>query len=376
MKRRWSVALGAGLVAAGLTQPVHAQAQSAHAQDRGKLREAVKRLTDEGAPGALAEVRDRNGRRTVVTGGTRDVRTGAPMQPGSRFRIGSLTKPFVATVVLQLAGEGEIGLDAPVERYLPGLVRGNGNDGRNITVRDLLQHTGGLPDVLDHLDPQDVIRDPMRHWEPGELVAIALRHPNTLPPGGGRRFAYSSTGYLLAGMIIERVTGRGYGAEIGDRIIKPLKLRGTSVPADSPDLPKPHPQGYAPVGGLLDVTRLNPTVAGAGGGMISSASDLNRFLGALARGRLLKPAQQRELKRTVPTGRSSGSAYGLGIERVPLGPGCKGSYWGHGGDMLGFSTITGVKADGTKATVMSTLNPGANDDAMEAALKTALCETS
>ncbi|MFC9976482.1 serine hydrolase domain-containing protein [Spirillospora sp. NPDC127200] len=369
MKRRWPMALGAGLVVAGLAQPVHAQ-------DHAKLREALGRLTAEGgAPGALVEVRDRDGRRTVLTSGTRDVRTGAPMQRGSRFRIGSLTKPFVATVVLQLAGEGEIELDAPVERYLPGLIRGNGNDGRNITVRDLLQHTGGLPDIMDHLNPQDLIEDPLRHWEAGELVAIALRHPNTLPPDGERRFAYSSTGYLIAGMIIKRVTGRGYGAEIEDRIIKPLRLRGTSVPGDSPDLPRPHPQGYAPVGGLLDITRLNPTVADAGGSMVSSASDLNRFLAALARGRLLKPAQQRELKRTVPTGRSSGSAYGLGIEEVPLSPYCKGSSWGHSGDMLGFATITGVKPDGTKATVMSTLNPGANDDAMSAALKTALCGT-
>ncbi|WP_067487498.1 serine hydrolase domain-containing protein [Actinomadura hibisca] len=367
MSRRWSVVLGAGLVVAGLAQPVHAQ-------DRTELGKALERLTAEGgAPGALVEVRDRNGRRTALTSGTRDVRTGAPVQRGSHFRIGSLTKPFVATVMLQLVGEGKIDLDAPVERYLPGVVRGNGNDGRNITVRQLLQHTGGLPDIMRHLNPQDLIKDPLRHWEPEELVAIALQHPNTLPPSGEPKFAYSSTGYLLAGMIIKKVTGHWYGDEIRDRIIKPLKLRGTSVPADSPEIPKPHPQGYAPVGGLLDITRVNPTVADAGGSMISSAADLNRFLAALVRGKLLKPAQLREMKRTVPTGRSSGSTYGLGLESVPLGPGCKGSYWGHGGDMLGFATISGIKADGRRATVMSTLNPGANDEVMEAALKTALC---
>ncbi|WP_433475924.1 serine hydrolase domain-containing protein [Spirillospora sp. CA-142024] len=349
----------------------------AEAAGHGGLRAVVERLTGpDGAPGALAEVDDRYGRR-VATGGVADIRTGAPVDPRSRFRIGSLTKPFTATVVLQLVGEGRIRLDAPVERYLPGVVRGADNDGREITVRQLLQHTSGLPDVLDYLTPMDVLKDPLRHWEARDLVDIALPHPREFTPGEG--WGYSNTNYLVAGMIIERVTGRPYGQEIRRRVLVPLGLHDTFVPSDAPGIPGPHPRGYVrPESDLVDVTRLNPTVGGAAGGMISSASDLNRFLGALLRGRLLRPAQLREMLRARPTGRASGSKYGLGLERLPAKdlPACGDGFWGHDGDMIGFSARTGATMDGRQATVMVNLNPGGGptlDDAMDDALPMALC---
>ncbi|WP_433465981.1 serine hydrolase domain-containing protein [Spirillospora sp. CA-128828] len=354
-----------------------AAAGPAEAAGHGGLRAVVERLTGpDGAPGALAEVDDRHGRQ-VATGGVADIRTGAPVDPRSRFRIGSLTKPFTATVVLQLVGEGRIELDAPVERYLPGVVRGADNDGREITVRQLLQHTSGLPDVLKFLTPMDILRDPLRHWEARELVDIALQHPRNFIPG--EKWGYSNTNYLVAGMIIERVTGRPYGQEIRRRVLVPLGLHDTFVPSDAPGIPGPHPRGYVrPESDLVDVTRLNPTVGGAAGGMISSASDLNRFLGALLRGRLLRPAQLREMLRARPTGRASGSKYGLGLEWLPAKdlPACGDGFWGHDGDMLGFSARTGATKDGRQATVMVNLNPGggpALDDAMDDALPMALC---
>ncbi|MEW2356200.1 serine hydrolase domain-containing protein [Spirillospora sp. NPDC029432] len=341
-----------------------------------RLRGVVERLAGPGgAPGALVRVDGWDGRR-VVTGGVADVRTGAPVDPRSRFRIGSLTKPFVATVVLQLAGEGRVELDAPVERYLPGVVRGADNDGREITVRQLLQHTSGLPDVLKHLPPLDIVRDPLRHWEARELVDIALPHPRNFAPGKG--WGYSSTNYLLAGMIIDRVARGSYGDEIERRVIVPLGLEDTFVPSDEPDIPGPHPRGYVrPESELVDITRLNPTVGGAAGGMISSASDVDRFLKALLDGRLLKRAQMREMLDGHPTGRASGSAYGLGLEWLPAkGPGCPGGYWGHNGDMLGFSVTAGATRDGRQATAMVNLNPGGGpvlDAAMKDAVPAVLC---
>jgi D-alanyl-D-alanine carboxypeptidase len=366
------------LSAAAAALAVAASTTPANAAGHTELRESVERLTGpDGAPGALAQVNDRN-RRLVITSGVSDIRTNAPVNPRSRFRIGSLTKPFTATTVLQLVGEGRIELDAPVERYLPGVVRGADNDGREITVRQLLQHTSGLPDVLKHLSPLDILKDPLRHWEARELVDIALAHPRNFTPG--EKFGYSNTNYLLAGMIIESVTGHPYDQEIHQRIIAPLKLQNTFTPTDAPGIPGPHPQGYVrPESELVNITRLNPTVGGAAGGMISSASDLNRFMAALLRGRLLKPAQLREMMNARPTGRTSGSKYGLGLEWLPVkdSPTCKNGFWGHNGDMLGFSVRSGAIKNRKQATVMVNLNPGggpALDDAMKKVLPTALCE--
>ncbi|WP_327320463.1 serine hydrolase domain-containing protein [Streptomyces sp. NBC_01235] len=304
-----------------------------------------------------------------------------PMRGDSRFRIGSMTKPFVATVVLQLVGEHRVALDAPVERYLPGVVRGQGNDGREITVRQLLQHSSGLPDYLDYLNPQQILEDPLAHHDTRDLVNLALAHPPTFDKPGakpGSEWHYSNTNYLLAGMLIEKVTGHPYDKEIRRRIITPLGLHDTSVPGEDTAIPGPHPRGYVRPGEdapLMDLTAINPSIAGASGEMISSASDLNRFLDALVRGRLLRPAQLTAMMKTRPTGSDDGRAYGLGLESRPLP--CGGLYWGHGGDIFGYQTAGGATVDGRQATVMVNLDPGgtdAQDADMKAAVETGLCE--
>lgn len=209
-----------------------------------------------------------------------------------------------------------------------------------------------------------------------DLVNIALDHPPTFEPGKGWR--YSNTGYFLAGMIIERVTGRTYGEEIRRRIITPLGLRETYVPGDASEIPGPHPRGYVRPGEdapLRDITAINPSVGGPAGEMISSGGDVNRFLAALLRGKLLHPAQLREMTRTRPTGSSDGRAYGLGLESRPLP--CGGRYWGHTGDIPGYETAAGATVDGRQATVMVNLGPGGPDaqsDDIKAAVQTALCE--
>jgi D-alanyl-D-alanine carboxypeptidase len=362
--------------AATVTAAESTAAESTNAADHARLRELLQRLTTvDGGPGALVEVRDRRGS-AVLTRGVADVKSHAPVRRDSRFRIGSMTKPFVATVVLQLVGEHRVVLDAPVERYLPGVVRGHGNDGRVITVRQLLQHTSGVPDYLTPTYLQEVLKDPLAHRDTRDVLNIALAHPPTFEPGTGWR--YSNTNYLLAGMLIEKVTGHTYGEEIRRRIITPLGLRETYVPGDASAIPGPHPRGYVRPGEdapLMDITAINPSVAGPGGEMISSGTDLNRFLDALVRGRLLRPAQLREMMKTRPTGNPDGRAYGLGLESRPLP--CGGLYWGHGGDVIGYETAGGATVDGRQATVMVNVDPGGSDaqDAdMEAAVQTALCE--
>jgi D-alanyl-D-alanine carboxypeptidase len=372
----FAVAAALAMSACGSASPAYTAGATRAAAPHGDVRQILQRLTTaDGAPGALAEVSDARGR-TVLTSGVADVESRVPVRRDSRFRIGSMTKPFVATVVLQLVGERRVALDAPVERYLPGVVRGHGNDGRVITVRQLLQHTSGLPDYLSYLSPPEILKDPLAHRDARDLVNIALAHPPTFEPGTGWR--YSNTEYLLAGMLIEKVTGHPYGREVRRRIIKPLHLHETYVPGDRSAIPGPHPRGYVRPGEnapLMDITAINPSIAGASGEMISSGTDVNRFLGALVHGRLLRPAQLREMMTTRPTGAPDGRAYGLGLESRPL-PCGGGLYWGHDGDILGYQTAGGATAD-RQVTVMVNLDPGgsdAQDDDIRAAVQAALCE--
>ncbi|MEV8129202.1 serine hydrolase domain-containing protein [Streptomyces sp. NPDC085944] len=368
-------ALPAGAATAAPTVKRTAAQPAAITHD-AQLRALMHRLTTaDGAPGALLRTQNRHGTR-VLTGGVADINSHAPVARDSRFRIGSMTKPFVATVVLQLVGEHHVALDAPVARYLPDLFRGHDAHDRQITVRQLLQHTSGLPDYLDVLDPAEILKDPLAHHDARDLVDLALARPRTSEPGEGWR--YSNTNYLIAGMLIERVTRNPYGEEISRRIIKPLHLSQTSLPGDATTIAGPHPRGYVRPGEgapLMDLTELNPSIAGASGEMISSADDLNRFLGALVGGRLLRPAQLGAMMQTRPTG-DKGREYGLGLERKELTP-CGGVYWGHGGDIFGYQTAGGATTRGSQATVMANVDPGgtdAQDDDMEAAVQTALCE--
>lgn len=298
------------------------------------------------------------------------------MRVNERIRIGSSTKTFTATVVLQLVAEGRVGLDAPIETYLPGLVRGNGHDGRRISVRDLLRHTSGLPDHVDALDWDRVDRWRYRHYSSGELVAMALAQP---PPGAG--WHYSTTNYVLAGLIVERVTGRDIGVEITRRIIGPLGLSDTYWPGDSVRIRGTHPCGYALAGGerRRDVTEFAMSYGGAGGALVSTLADQDRFFAALLGGQLLDPVRLAALTQTVPADPDRlwpGARYGLGIISTPLAD-CGGAlYWGHGGTTPGFRTLGGVTADGRRAQLVVNDEPASYESwqAVSATLHAALCE--
>ncbi|MFJ2148053.1 serine hydrolase domain-containing protein [Streptomyces microflavus] len=310
-------------------------------------------VRDDGMPAALASVQDRHGRARTYTAGVGDLTTGAKVPRDGQVRIGSNTKTFTAVVVLQLVAERRVSLDAFVDTYLPGLVRGKGIDGGRITVRQLLQHTSGLPDYGMHLD-DDEIRN--RYFEPRELLDLALEHPATAAPG--KKWGYSNTNYVLAGLIVQKVTGRPLAEEMDRRIIKRIGLRHTYFPAPGEmTIRGPHPRGYhrSPADGpLRDFTEMDPSAGWAAGQLISTNSDLNRFFTALLAGRLLPPAQLAEMRTTVPAG-TSGLRYGLGLTSRPLS--CGGVYWGHGGDIAGYETRGGVTEGGRAANVAVTSIP-------------------
>jgi len=316
-------------------------------------------LHAEGIVGAVGAIDD-HGTRVQARSGVAQLGGDQPVALDSHFRIGSTSKTFVAVVVLQLAQEGVLRLDDTVDHWLPALVAGNGNDGAHITIRQLLQHTSGiynyLRDLLPALTPDSFPQLRLKHYEPEELVAIALQHPPGFAPGTS--WSYSNTNYILAGMIIEQATGHDWRAEVTTRIVVPLQLSNTSAPVDELDLPAPHADGYvrfAEDAPLLDTTSMNHTVADAAGALISTTADLLRFWRALQAGELLGPAEMAEMHHAIPVNDEGdvrpGSSYGLGIISYPLS--CGGVYWSHEGDTLGFSTFNAVSEDAGRAVVVS-----------------------
>ncbi|MFD0555072.1 serine hydrolase domain-containing protein [Streptomyces rectiviolaceus] len=345
------LAAAAALTVASFSSPAAAGVGVGHAQTQEALDAAVK----DGVPGATGQVDDRY---SIWTGtaGVGDLKSGAPRSAVDRYRIGSMTKTFVATVLLQLEAEGRLGLDDKVDTWLPGVVQGNGHDGRRISVRQLLNHTSGIfsytadPEFLERGFTEKFLDHRYDTYTPAELVGIAMRHKPLFDPGAG--WSYSNTNYTLAGMIIEKVSGHAYEDEIGRRIVKPLGLYATSVPRTASSMPKPSSRAYSklslapkPTDPTHDVTELNPSAAGSAGAMISGSGDLNRFYSALLGGRLLPAEQLREMKTTVPvSGAGLITGYGLGLMKFE--PSCGVSVWGHGGNIQGSASQAVTTPDG------------------------------
>lgn len=224
--------------------------------------------------------------------GLGEVESNTPMRPHDRFRAGSLIKPFIAAVVLQLVEEGRFALDDPISGLLPDQVAGKLPNSDQITVHMLLNHTSGLPEFMNVAGPE-IVAHPGKVWRAEEFLDFAAAQEPSFAPGKGQR--YSNTGYLLLGMIIEKATGRPWREEVRQRIIEPLNLKDTLLPVpEETTLPGDHAHGYADFGqGPFDATDLvTASVVGAAGGqsLITNAPDLARFMDALLAGRLFKKA--------------------------------------------------------------------------------------
>ncbi|MEW2529761.1 serine hydrolase domain-containing protein [Streptomyces sp. NPDC047071] len=369
---RAAVAVTAGVLSLGALAPSAASAAPATGPD--PVRKGLNALVrDGGPPGALASVTDRDGRTRSYTAGVGDLATGAKVPRDGQVRIGSNTKAFTAVVVLQLVGEKKVKLDASVDTYLPGLVRGDGIDGRQITVRQLLQHTSGLPNYTDYLDFPAVQH---RYFAPRDLLDIALKHKARSAPG--EKWEYNNTNYVLAGLIIQKVTGRPLAEEIDKRVIQRVGLRHTYFPAvGDQTIRERHPQGYIknPDGGPpRDFTEMDPSWAWAAGQLVSTNADVNRFFAALLDGDLLPKAQLAQMRTTIPAkALGPGVRYGLGLVSRPLS--CGGVAWNHGGDIDGFETRGGVTEDGRAANVAVTRMPDSEAEMrrVEKVVDKALC---
>jgi D-alanyl-D-alanine carboxypeptidase len=319
--------------------------------DGSALERSLRPVIAGGVPGAFVVVRDGNATQSAAVG---------KIDPDGRFRIGSVTKTFVATLALQVG----LPLDASVVRWLPGLLP----DGDRITVRDLLAHRSGLPDVAD--DPA-VLDGPRSTWSARRLIGTIAKRPRTGKPGGA--FNYSSTNYLVLGLIVERATGRTLFSQLERRLFAPLGLSHTAyVPGP---LKGPHVHGYSlpshqgvvdPSAEPRDLETRSARWAGASGDVVSSVSDLMRFFRTLLHGRVLPPAQLREME--AIRGR-----YGLGLAVYPTP--C-GRAWGHTGNLNGVLTVAWNTRDGSRQVVLVANEyplSAAADDALGRAAVAAFC---
>ncbi|WP_084654184.1 serine hydrolase domain-containing protein [Nocardia altamirensis] len=358
----------AALLIAGTAAGVTACApSSAAAPAKPAVQQALDHAVAGGLPGAVAEVHDSTGT-WWGRAGLADTGTGRLPERGDQFRVGSITKAFTAAAVLRLVDAGVLNLDDTVAKWLPGVVRGNGNDGNAITVRHLLNQTSGLAnpsvddqEMLNNFSGKDYMQHRFDNLGAEDIVRITMKYPPYYAPGAGWR--YSNTNYFLLGMIIEKATGRGYADEIQRLVIDPLSLADTYVAGPEFEVRGPHGRLYSklwsadPDAPVYDVTDMNPSWAGAAGAIVSTTADLSRFVTAMAGGELLPPALHDLMWTTVSTdgaGWIPQTRYGSGgvfEQRLPCGV----TVYGTGGAVQGGFTYAMASRDGGH-TLVTTVN--------------------
>ena len=367
-----------GLTAAAVLVGSSAVAAAAYAEPsnashrtgthNGTMQDVARYVLASGAPGYIARIDD--GRHVARTrAGLADTATGRRIADGDQFEVGSNTKTFMSTLALQLVDRHQLRLDAPVSKYLPGVVP----NGDHITVRMLLNHTSGLFSYTGDEDFfTDMDKDPQHVYTDQEVLAIAFKHkPNFAP---GTSWSYSNTNYTLIGMILQKQTGKSLPDLVQQRIARPLGLtrtyfanpRATNTGpgyahgygvrfADSP--PTSTDTASWPIGGW----------AGAAGAIISDTDDLSRFFSGVLGGKLFSHKQLNQMKTTVdlPKDFPIQGGYGLGLFKIKSP--C-GTVWGHGGDTMGHHSTAVVTADGRRTAITDTTaepldlteNPGVN----------------
>ncbi|MFI6284025.1 serine hydrolase domain-containing protein [Streptomyces sp. NPDC051018] len=284
--------------------------------------------------------------------GVADKATGAPMEHDLYMRIGSVTKTFTVTALLELVDRGKVGLDDPIGKYVDGVP-----DGDTITLRQLAGMRSGL---FNYTMDQDFFKaftgDPSRPFTPRELLDYSFRHPVRFPPG--EKFEYSNTNLILVGLVVEKAGGLPLSEFIRRNVLDPAGLPHTLFPTGA-GFPAPHAHGYTDQtasGEVEDATDWNPSWGWAAGAMISDLRDLRSWAHTLATGTLLTPGTQAQRLKTGPT-TVPGAGYGLGVFNVQ-------GWIGHNGSLPGYESLV-VHLPEAKATMVVLLNTDILHDGVE-----------
>jgi len=331
-----------------------------HTVNPMELKLAMETVHRAGMPGVFGEVRDGE---EVWRGaaGVADIRTGDPVTPDMRHRVGSINKTFTAAAVLQQVEGGAIGLDTPIYHYLPRLMpeeRGN-----TITVRMLINHTSGLVDYLPHAypslaafpslkdtTPQSLDDNRFTRFQRADLIELGVRAPAVSKPGSTPGI-YSNTNYLILCQLIELVTGITAEQYITQHVIERAGLHDTELPS-GPQIDGPHSLMYESWFGMIDPPRdysvFDMSWVGPAASLISTVADLNRFYSLLLAGEIVNASSLAQMQRTVPVISFDGKKieYGLGLHRMEI-PG-HGIFWGHDGTVWGAGALTMTRADGKR----------------------------
>jgi D-alanyl-D-alanine carboxypeptidase len=269
--------------------------------DRAAAQQLLGQASATGKGGAQVALAGNDGELVLLAAGA-DGPDARPVTVDSEFRVGSITKTFVAVTVLQLAGEGAVQLDELATRYDPSLTIADG-----VTVRQLLSHRSGIPDYVNAEYFERLVADPTRTWNADDVFGLVAGLPRVFPAGS--RFEYSNTNYIVLGQLVETITGKSIAENLRTRIIEPLGLQHTYLAPDD---------ARTPIGGFSELLPGGSTAttsyyaletsAGSAGALVSNAGDLAVFIRALANGKLLAPAMYTEMTRGLPY---EGEALGL-----------------------------------------------------------------
>jgi D-alanyl-D-alanine carboxypeptidase len=289
--------------------------------------------------------------------GFADLENKVPVTPQTVFRIGSITKQFTSSAVMQLVEQGKIGLDDDIMKYLPNVP----THGRRILVRHLLNHTSGIPSYTDIGQPFAAVS--RLDLAADSLVAIVAHDSLLFEPG--THFYYNNTGYFMLGMILERVTGRKYGDYVEERLFAPAGLRQT-VYCDSRRIIPHRAQGYERTPpGLVNADFLSMQLPFAAGSLCSTIGDLVAWTARLSHGRVVGATSYAQMTTpvTLPSGRPMSYGFGLGSDML-----AGHRVISHGGGINGFiSQLTYLPQDSLTIVVLSNTSP-APSSAMASAI--------
>jgi D-alanyl-D-alanine carboxypeptidase len=296
-----------------------------------------------GIPGAVVGIWMPGHGRFVRAFGVADKKTGAPMRTDINTRIGSVTKTFTVTALLELVDQGRVHLDDPISKYVAGVPEGD-----KITLRDLADMRSGLyPYTADTAFEKDFLSHPTRSFTPRQLLAYGFRHPNLFPPGS--QYTYSNSNTVLLGLVIEKVTHTSLSEYVCRHVIAPSDL-DHSVMTPTTHLPRPRAHGYTAQtlnGTIADATGWSTSWGWADADMVSDLQDLHAWAYDLYRGTLLSRHTQAERLDFIPTG-TQGLSYGLGIANF-------NGWIGHNGEVPGYETVD-VHLPSERATLVVMVN--------------------